>query len=413
MLKIFRFFCSVLAIGTIGFGGSVLEAQTDGPAVQVFTASGSGETQVVALERLPVKVTVSVNAGYDTNVGTSDIAQQNSFYSSASLSLSYPFGTERTRGNISTSASVTYYDNGEDGGFQYDPNLGLQFSLAHDISPRLTLNSAVYLRYGIEPDFALGLGENRRSGNYFTTADSLSASYAWYERFSTVTTYTLNVVRYDDDAVGQFLNRWDHGFAQQFRFLLLPVTTIVGDYRLSVSQYQGDGQDSFAQFFLIGIDHTIGPHLQGSIRGGAELRSSDQSEDTFTPYGEASLSYAIGERTSVSWNARYSKADSNSIFASSRTSFSTGLQMRFGLTPRISGTLAAYYNNDQNEGRKISFFQFPSFTEQSFDIGGDLTYAISPRWSASAGSHYTQVSSDFNGRDYGRARYYGGLNYSF
>src|SRR5437588_2162817 len=152
---------------------SQAKAQNDGPAVQVFSSSStSGSAQVLMpLERLPIGVSVSVSAGYDTNVGTAAANEHGSFYSSASLALTYSFGSERTRVNINWGTGITYYDNGSGAGFNdYQPDTSLNMSISHQVSERLTLSSGIYAHFGIEPDFSSGATENRRSGNYFYTS---------------------------------------------------------------------------------------------------------------------------------------------------------------------------------------------------------------------------------------------------
>src|SRR5947208_14676395 len=89
----------LLAIAAALMIGPQVQAQNDGPAVQVFTSSsssssnGGGGPVLMPLERLPVGVSLSVSAGYDTNVGTISANESGSFYTSASLALTYSFGT--------------------------------------------------------------------------------------------------------------------------------------------------------------------------------------------------------------------------------------------------------------------------------------------------------------------------------
>src|SRR5881409_627216 len=86
----------LLAIAAALMIGPQVQAQNDGPAVQVFTSSssssssssnGGGGPVLMPLERLPVGVSLSVSAGYDTNVGTTSANESGSFYTSASLAL--------------------------------------------------------------------------------------------------------------------------------------------------------------------------------------------------------------------------------------------------------------------------------------------------------------------------------------
>ena len=393
-----------------------------GPEVQVFTNSSSSQTRIMPIERLPFAVTVSVNAGYDTNVGTTSAKDDGSFYSSANLGLSYGFGTERTRATLSWGTGVTYYSDGDNGRFDYDPNTSLQLSVSHLVSERLSLSSSIYVRYGIEPDFFADVGENRRSGNFLLTSDSISAAYQWLERFSTVTTYSLGALLYEDEFRARFLDRFDHGISQQFRFLLLPMTTLIADYRLGIVDYETEGRDSLSQFFLVGASQTIGPRLQGSAYAGVQVRSSDQErEDSVSPYVSGSLNFVAGEKTNVSWTAQYSTEEANIVEATSRKSFSTGLQLSYGITPRIGSSVSAYYRHDEltlpallafNPERGI-FFITPTFAEDSLDFSLNVSYSITPRLSAAAGVHYTEVWSEFSARPYARARYFGSVTYSF
>ncbi|HEX8679032.1 MAG TPA: outer membrane beta-barrel protein, partial [Chthoniobacterales bacterium] len=254
------------------------------------------------------------------------------------------------------------------------------------------------------------------------TADSIAASYTWLERFSTVSSYAIGVLNYDDDTRAQALNRFEHNFSQQFRFLLLPMTTLIGDYRVGIADYETGGRDAFSQFFLAGVSQTIGPRLQGSLFAGAQLRSSDLEEEaSFSPYASASLGFVAGEKTHLTWSAQYSTEESNVIESSGRTSFSTGLQLSYGITPRIGSSISAYYRHDENtlpdaigfDPDQGFFIITRTFAEDALDLSLNFSYSITPRLSAGAGMHYTEVWSDFSTRPYTRARYSGGLTYSF
>src|SRR5207244_2100648 len=120
--------------------------------------------------------------------------------------------------------------------------------------------------------------------------------------------------------VGNFENRIENTFGNEFRFLLLPNTTIVGEYRVQFISYQSTDADAVAQFILAGFDHSFSPRFRGSFRGGFQIRSLDStqivpasfrfvngvfiffpaqtvhasSEET-SPYFEATLNYAVGQ----------------------------------------------------------------------------------------------------------------------
>lgn len=407
----------ILLLAILGFQPHFSVAQTAqrpaGPAVQVFTSNNSGASGQLRPFDRPINVTASINTGYDTNVST-DPNAQGSFFTDANVSLSYVFGTPRFQGTLSTSAGFSYYNGAERSGFNYTPNLGLALGMAYGVSERLSLTANVYAKYGIEPDFSVGTGLNRRSGNFFYSSTSLSASYLWLERFSTVTSYSLSFFKYEDDFVASYQDRFEHGIGQQLRFLLLPATTLVGEYRLGLVTYDSAGRDSSSNYLLIGIDDTLGPHIQLSVKGGAEFRHSDiDDSNTATPYLDGSLSYVIGAKTSLNFTVRYSTIESDVLEASSRTSLRAGLQATYGLTARIDSSLSVYYLHDENQGTQTLFIHQPSFNEDSLDLGLNFRYAVNPRLSANAGYQHTEILSDFSQRSYSRSRYFGGISYSF
>src|SRR5947209_11060827 len=108
----------------------------DGPSVQVFTSGNPGVGPIfMPFERLPVGVSLGIESGYDTNVGTNSSNEQSSFYSTASLGLSYSFGTERTRIGLTWGTSLTYYADGVNNGFgNYDPDTALHMTISHGVS---------------------------------------------------------------------------------------------------------------------------------------------------------------------------------------------------------------------------------------------------------------------------------------
>jgi hypothetical protein len=396
-----------------------------GPSVQIFTSTlPGGGTRLLPIERLPFATTFSLSAGYDTNVDTNPGNNQGgSFYSTAGVHLAYSFGTERTRASLSTGASATYYDNPGRNSFDFNPDLSLNLGLSHAVSERMSLNGSVYVRYGSEPDFSTDLGQNRKVGNYFETADSISALYQWLERFSTVTKYSFAKIQYGDksqsallDLFAQNQDRVEQSIDQQFRFLFLPFTTLTADYFFSSVMYDFPNRDSTSHFLTAGIEQTLGPHLQGSFHAGAQFRHSNLTQsDTINPTFDGALFYTVSEKTSVNFTARYLTEEPDVLRAASQTTFRTGLNVTYALTARISSSLSLYYiqSDDNNRTDFPIFLQLPSASEDTIDVALDLTYAVNPRLSITAGYHFTDVSSDDPLRTYSRSSFSGGLSYSF
>jgi len=381
------------------------------------TALPTEQTGTGIFSRLPFKLSISVRGGYDDNVSNSNVVgQQGSGYTTASVAATYEFGSPRTRLNLEAGVGYTYYWDTirTPGTNNYDLNDYLSLSLVHKATPRLTLNATTYLSYQTEPDFAIAQGVNRRSGNYFFTSDKFGAVYLWSPRFSTATSYTLTALNYDDLAIGQFDDRFENTFGNEFRFLMWQTTTLVAEYRLQIVSYIHDSsRDSLSHYFLGGLDHTFNPRLTGSLRGGVQFVEYEQAGSQSSPYFDGSLNYVLGKQTSLGWTARYSIETADVASNQSRKTFRTGLNGNYNFTPRIRGSVGIYYSHDDYQDFNPLGAPVPGFVEDSIDMSLSLRYSVTRYWGVEAGYNYTDVSSDEPFREYSRNRYWAGLNVTF
>lgn len=373
--------------------------------------------------RSPFRFSVSVRGGYDDNVNTTHFDEQESAFVSIGGTLAYDFGSPRTQLNLTTGGGFTYYLSDIRGvgnnGNNYDSNIYLALSATHKATPRLAFAASVYLSYQTQPDFTLNVALNRQSGNFFYTADKFSMLYLWTPRFSTLTSYTFGAVNYDDNTTGSFEDRIENTLGNEFRFLVLPTTSLIAEYRAYWVTYDSRSfRDSFSNFVLGGIDHSFSPRFNISLRGGAEFREYENAvlnanSSITDPYFEGTLIYALGKRTSISWTNRYGLEEPDVALAQHRTTYRTGLSVRYNVTTRISTNLAFFYEHDDNSGFFSAFTRSPAFTEDSFDLVLSARYAINRIFALEAGYDFTEVDSDIRLRSYTRNRFWGGLNFSF
>jgi hypothetical protein len=362
--------------------------------------------------RSPFHVSVAVREGYDDNVYTTHSDTVDSFFTNGSVTFDYDFDSPRTRLDLRAVGGLTYYYD-HPFGQEYDVNTSLSLGLNHRATSRLILGVSAYLAYQSEPDFTYTLGVNRRSGNFFYTADKFSLAYQWTPRFSTVTSYTLGVINYDNSAVSAYEDRFEHTFGNEFRFLILPTTTLVAEYRYQIVDFDDSPRDSTTNFILTGLDHSFNRRFNVSLRAGAEFRDIDNFGERTEPYGEATLRYALDHRTSLNWTSRYGLEEPDVPGNPSRTTFRTGFSLGYAIAPRITSSLALFYEHDDNEGISTPTFIVPPFTEDSIDIGLGIRYEINRVFAVLAGYDHTQVLSDIALREYARNRYYLGLNATF
>src|SRR5438876_2096131 len=233
----------------------------------------------------PFQLSATLRGGFDDNVNTASAgSEQSSWFTNAGADLAYTFGSARTRLSLSTGGAITYYYERQRIGTQnYDIDFHGAFKLTHLFTPRLVLNLNLRAAYLTEPDSSFGIGFNRRSGNYFYSANTGTLTYLWAPRFSTATSYTVVAINYDDANIGTFEDRIENTFGQEFRFLLWPTTTIVADYRFQMVSFTHTARDSTTQFFLGGMDHNFSPRFSISLRGGGEFRSYQADGDKSGP----------------------------------------------------------------------------------------------------------------------------------
>lgn len=394
------------------------------PTVEIFTQNNrpaAGErAKTNEHSFLPFLVSFGLHVGYDSNSRTTANGSS-SFFTDEELTLAY----DRTRGpldlHILSGAGVV-----ERFGLKTDVNAFLDLSLTYRVSPRLTLTGKIDAAYRAEPDFTSDVGVTGRAGNYFTTNNELSAAYQWSRRFSTVSSYTLRLIRYENSLVAASTDREEHTLGEEFRLALFRQTVVVADYRFLVVDYDTFPRDSLTHFALVGVEQSFSSRLQAQLRGGASFRSFQQGDNQVNPDFEGSLNYALGRDSSLSLMSRYSVEEPSGLQSSlSRTTFRTGLQFHYAFTNRISSAVGLNYHHDENQAgipaTGVSGFPPDSaFSTDAYEILLSLRYQISRHVDVDVGYQHSEVNSSGQtqnvfgqARQYSRNRYSLGLNFSF
>jgi hypothetical protein len=293
----------------------------------------------------------------------------------------------------------------------------LDLSLSYAASPRLTLGASINAVYTSEPNFASNIGPTQRAGSYFATADELSAAYRWSRRFSTVSTYSFRLVRYQNSSSAAFSDRQENAFGEEFRFDLFRTTVLVADYRFLVVNYVSSPLDSTTSFLLAGVEHSFSRRLQGQFRGGVSFRSFDEGGSEVNPDFEGSLNYVLGSHSSIGWTAQYGTEQSTEQNVASQITFRTGLQFRYAFTARISSAISFNYQHNDNQGGVTTTGSVAptggSFATDAYDVLADLRYQINRHADVDLGIQHSESTSADPTQDYSRNIYSIGLNFTF
>jgi hypothetical protein len=379
-----------------------LAAPSNFPVFHPSTDLGEG-----IYAELPLQVSLFTGIGYDDNIFAEHSDRRGSFYTQASLNLTSHIRTHRTRLDASLGLGLDYYWNRP--GRSIDPNISLNLNFTHQLTPRIVITFSDYTTFASQPNLQLGLGPNQVS-NYFYTSNTLSLGYQWTPRFSTITSYTGNLLYYDNSSIGNSLNRVENLISQRFRYLVRPTITAVAEYRFGyIDYFSNSGMSSLSNFLLGGADLTLSPRLTFGFRAGVEFRNYEkaqpgQEQDLIYPFGESTLTYQYRPGSYIEWYNRYGLEESD-LGVGYRQTFRTGLKISHLFGARLRAIGAGYYS--------YSDYVNPSLTENVLDLNVGLTYQINRAFAASAGYTFERDFSDEITRDYYRNRVYLGLSFTF
>ena len=436
------------AVTTTADNTSEVEITTPGfsPFTQLSPDDGSlraGVGRNAPVFDLPRRITIagSLLSGYDDNVNLTPNGSP-SWYVNPVGNFSYVSGGPRIALTLSAGAGVTYYLD-HPGGRDYDPNLHLDLVLAYKVTPRLTLDFSTSTSYQSQPDFSTTLSVNRRLGSYLRSESRISANYRFTPRFSSVTSYAFDALEFES-SVGAASDRMIHTFGEALRYLLFPTTVATAQYRLGLTESENDAT---THSFIAGVDQTFSPRLSALLRGGVQLRSSENGGGRTSPYAEGTIHYALGPSAteggssgtsgtaggssasstssgaSIDWSNRYSIEESDIPGGSGRETYRTNLALIYPVTGRITASLALSYLHGDNEGSGSVFqpTESGSSSQNVFDISTSVRYAITPHFGLSFGYRHSQLDRGLaralgvgsEDSEVFRNRYFAGVNITF
>lgn len=380
-------------------GDEVIEEETDGIDFGIFS-------------RKPFRFTFSVREGFDSNVFTTRDNPQSSFYTNFAAGVSYDFGSPRLQLRSSLGGGLTYYYNRGDDPIDWNGIFSL--GATYQATPRLTLTIDTSTAYLSQPDLTIIGATNRVDGDYLYSNTYLAAAYQWSEKFSTVTSYRFGVFYYVEENLNDNQGRIEQTIAQSGRWLILPKTTGIVEYRINPVNYFDADLDSLGNFFLIGVDQIFNPRLTWNARVGAELRFNNNPVDgqsTYLgPYMESNLNYQFGPASTIGWLLRYGTEASGINNVTQRQTFRTGLVVNHAFTRRLSANFSTNWLINYYDQQDV----IPSFTENIVDFSLGLNFMVNRFVSLSAGYQYTiDIAPDAPEREYNRSVAFVGANFSF
>ncbi len=361
--------------------------------------------------RLPFAATVAVDFGWDSNPGSrpSD-TEEDSAYMRGGVNVAYAGGSRVTHIDLNAGFSTLYYFDKvseQEDDVLYGAKIGT--NVRHRVNRRLTLGNNLYFAYEVEPDYVIGASASRRLDQYIYGYNSAWASYAWSRRFSTVSRYTISGIQYENDGFAASEDRITQTLSQELRYVYNRLTTLVGEARFTMTEYDTAIHDHNAIHLLAGVDHAFSERTLGTIRVGAEYRDYDDGRENWSPFFESSLTYRLAKHTNLALYNRIGYEDSELAgdTFNERYTYRSALSLNHQFSERVRGNAnLTYVHND--------------FESTTFDIQEDLlsiNFGVGVRvlrnidWNANMS--YTILESDEALREFDRWRLSSGLSITF
>ena len=397
------------------------------PLALLFAASLLSSTSEAAGAggggHVPLEITSGVDFGYDDNVIGSNAAAnsngQSSLFAKENLVLTYNRPGEQTEVSLLAVGRFTqYFDVSSD-----DKDVNLTASLTHNFTTRLSFYASVYGAYQTEPNFQSNIGPTNVRAPHFDTTDIFSLTYHWLPRLSSVTSYTFERVKYESattttTAVGLAQDRYQNTLGESLQFSLTRRTSLTGEYRFEVIDYDTAPRDATIHFALAGVDHHLTEHLSINLLGGPSFRFLKNDGNSINPYAQVNIDYQGGNH-SLSWITTYGVEQPSQTLAAGATTLRTGLNLAYDLTSRINLKAGVYYDHEENQaGTTGTVGSTSTGSQDALNFNLSLKYTINKHFALHADYEYTNQSSSGGTSSggtsgYSRNRYFAGLTYTY
>jgi hypothetical protein len=361
----------------------------------------------------PLRWSVTTRGGYDFldyNNTTPGLDSFESFFVQGGFGATYTEADATTPWSTAIDlGAVHYLDDIE----RYDNtfyNARVAFNIAHQLSQRLKISNNFFLTYEAQPNVALGGTTTLFNGQYLYGFNNFNVSYAWSQRFSTTTSYTVDGIRYEDDVVSDAEDRLSHLVAQQFSYALTKRTSLAAEYRYRMTRYQSNSdRDYQSQFALAGVDHAWSQRFSGSFRAGAEFFRSERTSST-APYAELALNYSVARQTQARWFGSVGYDGAELAAFQSRYALRTGVNVTHQINKRVGVHAGAQYAYSDFDGGTAAV---PDVAEHSLMLSAGVSYQILENLAVDAAYTYSILNSDDAAREFQRNNVSLGLTATF
>jgi Putative beta-barrel porin 2 len=285
----------------------------------------------------------------------------------------------------------------------------------------------------------------RTKGNNIQNVANISLHTDWTRLLSTDLGYRNSFYDYEnsggnasDPSLAGLLNRDENLVSLNFNWQVQPETKAFIGYQFGQVSYTGNEQisawpspafplvsydssdrDNLSHYVYVGVEHRFLQNLSLDVKAGGqytdEYNAPGGSQTSFNPYADLSVIYTYAEGSYVqagftqSQNATDITApDSSGHIAEYQNSSVLYASVNHRITPKLLGSVIGHWQYSEIKGGA-----YDGDSDTFYDLGVNLTYNITPHFSAEVGYNFDHLDSGSSDPSYDRNRGYIGVTATY
>ena len=349
----------------------------------------------------------SVGIGYDdnpdqkpkTNLGAVATPRSRSGFTYVNGHWDAQWLKPRTVFTVNLEAGGDFYWDRPNNSSDFNARLGMLY--VNKIDPRTQFTANASFAYLSQPDYSnLYASTSLVGGDYFTGSTKFDLSYRWAPHFTTVTSASVNILKYANESPTQLSNSyWTFIFGNEFRFQASSRVAWVAEVRYGLDEYINNRTlNAQTAYVLGGLDWVASRHMTANFRTGASFRSYDAGGSSSAPYAELSLNYQMARHSTLALNARYGYEQSSRA-GDENLSYRIGLTYQQAFTSRLSGNAGFNFIHTDYSPRTGT-----SSATNVYDFNVGMQYRIDRHFTLGGRYSYTLQDTSTGSQNFDRNR---------
>ena len=404
----------VTPLATGGATATAALASTPPPATA--PSGGIGDT-LTDLKKF-FTVTLDVREEYDDNINATSINKQSSLKEDITPSILFSYPMDDSTFDARYTFGFTYY-NHSSSNQQYDQDHDVVLRYNHSFSDRFNIDLRDDGGYHVDPALLQSIGTVNRTGGYYDNILTAEFTAQWTPLFGTVSSYSNNLVDYENGDVGATQNSDENTFSQDFRFAFWPTVTFSSGLIYDNIDYFTTSRGYSNYTGNVGLDWQALPSVSLGFRIGGSITELNQGGGTSTsPYASANANWQLGERSRLVFSYTHSVSPTDVSYAQATESDRFTANFLYNFTENITAHLestvsqdgySSQFTNEQGGGGANAIGGGQTFDETvaAFDTG--VTYHYNQYLDFELGYIFSLVNSPSALRDYTRDQIYVGV----